>query len=102
MTPSIIFWAVCLGLTLALHFGACIAYGPRIQRYLESTGESPGFFGFSWSLHQDYFRARRIARQRGDQPAFLRRFALAEIIACAIFACGLIVLIVSEARGHTL
>src|SRR3989442_15796037 len=31
-----IFWAACMGVGLVLHFGACIAYGPRIQRYLES------------------------------------------------------------------
>ena len=101
MTPSVIFWAVCMGVGLVLHFGACIAYGPRIQRYLESVGESPTFFGFNWSLHQDYLRARRAAKRWGHRPEFLHRFALAEIIACTVLVCGLIVVIVSEVRGHT-
>jgi hypothetical protein len=89
-----------MGVGLALHFGACIAYGPRIQRYLESFGESPTFFGFNWSFHQDYLRARRIAKRWGHRPEFLRRFELAEGVACVVLVGGLVVMIVSEISGH--
>ncbi len=90
-----------MGVGLVLHLGACIAYGPRIQRYLESVGESPTFFGYSGALHRDYLRARRVAKRWGHHPEFLRRFELFEVIACAVLVCGLIVVIVSEVRGHT-
>jgi len=89
-----------VGLGLALHFGACIAYGPRIQRYLESVGDSPTFFGYSGALHRDYARARRVAKRRGHHPEFLRRFELVEVVACVVIVCGLIVVIVSEVTGH--
>ena len=89
-----------MGVGLALHFGACIAYGPRIQRYLESVGESPTFFGFSWSMHQDYLRARRLSKKRGHRLEFMRRFEMAEIMACTVLVCGLVVVIISEVRGQ--
>ena len=89
-----------LGIALVLHFAAAIAYGPRIQRYLESVGESPTFFGFNWALHQDYLRARRIAKRGGHRLEFMRRFELVEIIACLLIVCGLLVAIISEVGGY--
>jgi len=88
-----------MGVGLALHLGACVACGPRIQRYLESFGETPTFFCLSWSIHQDYSRARRIAKRWGHRPEFLRRFELAKAIACVVLVCGLITMIVVKSAA---
>jgi hypothetical protein len=88
-----------MGVGFVLHAGACLAYGSRIQRYLESVGESPAFWS-SGAFLRNYLRARRVAKRRGHHPEFLRRFELAEVIAWTVVVCGLVAAIVSEVRGH--
>ncbi len=95
MTATIAILAICVGLGLACHFGACIAYGPCIQRYVESLGESPTFFGFIWSLHRDYLRARYLAKRWGHRLDFLSRFEVVEVVARALLICALLIWIVS-------
>jgi hypothetical protein len=91
MNASVIFWEICMGGGLLLHFGACIVYGSRIQRYLEFLGESSTFLGFNGAFYRDYLRARRIAKKWGHKPDFLRRFERMETIALTLFLCGLII-----------
>ena len=73
---------------LCCHFAAGILYSPRIQRYLESMGQSPAFFGFSTSGLQDYWKARSLGSPSEERPEFLKHYARLQIVAFALFLTG--------------
>ena len=74
---------------LCCHFAAGIVYSPRIQRYLESFGESPTSFLFSASGLQDYWKAQKVASRSSERPDFLKRYARLQIVAFGLFFVGM-------------
>jgi hypothetical protein len=80
---------------LCCHFAAGIVYSPRIQRYLETYGESPAPLLFSTSGLQDYWKAQKIASRSRQSPAFLKCYARLQIIAFGLFFIGIALVVLS-------
>lgn len=99
MHPLVIISMAFLFSGFILGVVASILYNPPIQRYLEKLGVSPSCFLYSLSGLRDYLNAKKLAKQWGHKPQFLRRYERLQVAALSLVAVGLALVVVGELMG---
>jgi len=99
MHPLLITSMAFLFSVLILGVVASILYTPPIQRYLEKRGVAPSCFLYSLSGLRDYVNAKKLAKQWGHKPEFLRRYERLQVAALCLVAVGLALVLAGELMG---
>ncbi len=99
MHPLVIISMAFLFSGFILGVVAGILYHPPIQRYLEKMGVAPSGFLYSMSGLRDYLNAKKVAREWGHRPEFLRRYERLQVTALCLVATGLALVAVGELMG---
>jgi len=74
MHPLVIIAFACCFAGFVATLISGILYNPPIQRYLEKFGKSPSFALYSFSGLRDYLNAKKLAKQWGHNPEFLKSY----------------------------